>query len=178
MNVVVAAVGQRNLPRSEHDFVRKIGFYVARKGNTVISGGADGCDTLFLEGAIAAGGIGRIYLPWPGFGEGRHPAGAEIYATDFTPDVVDLAASNHPIWNSLSTGVRRLMCRNAQLAKLADQMIAYPRRGGDTPLGGTAHAMHCAETLGRRVYDLSDSVTYGRYVDLIAKREEEAKSTK
>ncbi len=62
-NKAVALVGSRNLSIAGAEFARAVGQAAARAGVTVISGGAEGADSIVQRAAIAAGGTVVCFRP-------------------------------------------------------------------------------------------------------------------
>ena len=67
MNKTYAGIGSRETPDDIIEFMMKCGAYLANKGYTLRSGGADGADLAFERGCDKYDGIKEIYLPWTGF---------------------------------------------------------------------------------------------------------------
>jgi hypothetical protein len=129
-------------------------------GWTLRSGGAEGADTAFENGARRANGPCdpcEIYLPWPNF-QGR--SGPDCYL--LTPEAVALAATlQHPRWNFLSQGARKLLSRNMHqicgkdLQSTCDFVICYTKNGSGS--GGTGFALKLAKQKNVPIFD------YGTY---------------
>lgn len=80
--------------------------FLAQKGYTLRTGGADGADNAFLEGCRAGNGKVELWLPWQGFNGHR---------SEFTPDrneLYQIASLLHPAWKGLKDSVKRLHSRN------------------------------------------------------------------
>ena len=109
---------------------------LARDGYTLRSGGADGADKAFENGARYGGGQTEIYIPWSGFngrstGIVRNSLGAEA-----------LAQSVHPAWERLTPGGRKAHTRNVHQVLGLDLRTPSPVRGLLDPgrVHGSGHA--------------------------------------
>lgn len=106
MSKLYAGIGSRMTPQNILDRMRELARQFSESGYTLRSGGADGADSAFEEGARRAGGQIELWLPWRGF-NGRD-------GVAWLPSEAHhgMAESLHPAWRSLSPGVRRLHARN------------------------------------------------------------------
>mgnify|MGYP000898904686 CR=1 FL=1 len=125
---IYAGIGSRATPPAERDRMRAIAANLAREGWILRSGGANGADAAFEEGALAAGGRAEIFLPWAGFN--GHPDGIAADRLAIRGEAERIAATFHPGWERLRRPVRALMTRNVH------QILG---RGLDTP----AHMVVC-----------------------------------
>lgn len=116
---------------------------LARMGYTLRSGGADGSDTAFEEGANAMGGPKEIYLPWEGF-NGRS---SKLY--NISEEAMSLAAAIHPAWDKLKQGAKKLHARNTyqvlgpHLNQPSRWLICWTEGGKE--IGGTRTAIVLAK---------------------------------
>ena len=99
-------VGSRGTPAVVLDFMAAMAATLARRRWVLRSGGADGADTAFEDGALSAGGSTEIFLPWPGFN--GHPS--RLCSVD--AQALSRAAKMHPVWEHLSSGAQKLHGRN------------------------------------------------------------------
>ncbi len=99
-------VGSRKTPAAVLDFMADIAAALARQRWILRSGGADGADTAFEDGALSAGGSTEIFLPWPGFN--GHPS--RLCSVD--AQALSRAAEMHPVWERLSSGAQKMHGRN------------------------------------------------------------------
>ena len=99
-------VGSRETPDAVLDFMADLAAALARQGWILRSGGADGADTAFEEGALSVGGATEIFLPWPGFN--RHRSRLSSVGTE----ALGRASQMHPVWGRLSSAVQKLHGRN------------------------------------------------------------------
>ena len=137
------------------------------------SGGADGADSAFEKGALKAGHIMEIYLPWPGF-QGRYDY-CDINAMYAHPDAHKIASQYHPKWNMLKRGAQALHSRNVcqilgkNLKTPSKFVICYTPNGSGS--GGTGQALRMARAYGIPVFDLGLYADYSDtdriYSDLI-----------
>jgi hypothetical protein len=101
-----AGIGSRETPPDVLKRFEVFARMAANQGLILRSGGADGADSAFEQGAIAAHGMMEIFLPWEGFNHNTstlHPPTADAYR---------LASTTHPAWNRLSRPAKLLIARN------------------------------------------------------------------
>jgi hypothetical protein len=104
---VYTGIGSRQTPLGILALMRRAGADFARAGWTLRSGGADGADLAFEEGAMSTISAScEIYHPWPGF-NGRQSR----YSTP-SLKAVQIASAVHPAWSQLSASGRSLHARN------------------------------------------------------------------
>lgn len=142
-----AGIGSRRTPEHILELMEECGRRLAAGGWTLRSGGADGADTAFANGA--AGRCTELYLPWGRYND--HQV-ARLYSP--ATAAYDLAAKHHPAWGKLSQQVRTLHARNAHIVlgpRLDDpvRMVicwtpdgSLDGRGADS--GGTGEALRIA----------------------------------
>ena len=137
-----AGIGSRQTPKDVLDLMTRLAKCLAREGWTLRSGGAEGADTAFQNGARGEG-PSFIYRP--------HHA---------TPAAMELAAKFHPAWERCSEYAQKLHARNGfqVLGPRLDQPSKFvvcwtPGASGS---GGTGQAIRVAKAYGIDVYDLAD----------------------
>lgn len=173
-------VGSRSLPYGMYEFMVRIGYQLARQDFILRSGGADGADSAFYEGALCYAEetntevLADIYIPWNGFN--THVAGAkgiinpaairqELWATAH-----QTASEIHPAWDSCSVPAKKLHARNCfqvlghQLDTPSNFLICWapPILTGEsrTIKGGTRTAWELAKREGVRVFNLAEDSDY------------------
>ena len=129
--------------------MRLIACRLAAKCITLRSGGADGADNAFEEGAVAALGHFQIFLPWNKFNDRPANRPGYISLNDVGKPIVDqcmkLAADIHPAWGRLSFGAKKLHARNTlqvlglDLKTPSRFVVCWTPFGEDT--GGTRTAI-------------------------------------
>jgi len=157
MNFVYAGVGSRKAPDDILDRMKAIAQFLAGKGWTLRSGGANGPDTAF-EFAHDSMGVVRvrgteIFLPWQGF-NGRSSKYASV-----SKEAMELASQYIPHWQMLNWAAKLLHGRNAYQVmgwdlKTPAAMVVCWTPGGKIQ-GGTATAIKIAEGHGIPVYNLA-----------------------
>ena len=150
-----AGIGARATPSSVRADMTAIAAWLARTGWHLATGGADGADTAFAEGAPA--GQRTLYLPWPGYN--GHAAPDCLVLTGFELGAcMAIAADLHPAWERCSRAVRKLHARNAavilgaSLDRPVNAVVAWSPGGVVT--GGTGMAIRIAQAHGIRVLNL------------------------
>ncbi len=140
-------VGSRKTPQQILDLMCGIAKYLQGHGYTLRSGGADGADLAFENGA----------------GLDKHI----FYAKDSTPQAEAIAAQFHPAWNRCSAFAKRLHGRNSfqvlgpELNVPSKFLICWTpdgcKRHVDRTIhtGGTGTAISIADANGIGVYNLA-----------------------
>ena len=147
-----AGIGSRETPDDIMQVMIYLGTRLGKLGYTLRSGGADGADSAFEEGAIGAGGNAEIYLPWKGFNSNSSP----LY--DISPEALKIAEQFHPAWGRLNQAAKKLMARNCHqvlgnaLNDPVDFVIAWTKDGKAS--GGTGQAIRIANHYNIPVYNL------------------------
>jgi len=124
-----AGIGSRTTPYSICGIMTEIARMLNLEGYTLRSGGADGADTAFKNGA---GDAWEVFRP-----------------KDATPKAVEEASKFHPAWDKCNDYVRKLHGRNAQiilgrdLSKPVDFTMLWTP-GGKT-IGGTGLGIRISE---------------------------------
>lgn len=148
-----AGIGSRETPGHVCSLMTKIAEYLAIRDFTLRSGGANGADTAFEEGAEAK----EIFLPWKGFNGNASP----LFMP--TAEAMEMAKKYHPAWHKLSRGGRLLMARNCHqmlgldLKTPVDFVICWTKNAEGS--GGTGQAIRIARDLDIWVNDLADDTT-------------------
>jgi len=144
--MLYAGVGSRETPAHILTVMHDYAAAKARTGAILCSGGAQGADSAFEDGADSEGGVSRIYTVDD--------------VTDKHKEAYALAEGCHPAWNKLPTYVRKLMVRNVfivagpEVDRPVDYVLAWTPNGCVT--GGTGHTLRVARRLGVPSYNLHD----------------------
>lgn len=153
-------IGSRDTPEHIMKIMHAVGAYLYTEGWTLRSGGAEGADLAFEQGAVHeqvapvhAMGL-EIYLPWKGFNHSTsnlHPG-----LLPFSQDEIDFAARYHPAWHRCSPAAQKMHTRNVR------QIIGHESVCGEHVVpskfvicwtvggqlkGGTAQALRIAQGL-------------------------------
>jgi len=152
-----AGIGSRKAPKSILSWCKLLAKELAREGYTLRTGGAEGCDTAFLEGAFAVDpSLVELYLPWPGFTSNLR-SGCKVFKNP-KHGAFEIAGRvwkhrGRDNWDSVKKSVKSLMARNVHqiLGKSLDLpvkfVICWTPEGKD--VGGTAQALALA-----RIHDI------------------------
>lgn len=147
-----AGIGSRQTPPDVQDLMREIALMLCREGWTLRSGGAEGADKAFEEGAD---GQKEIFLPWRKFNNST----SDLYCPP--PIAFEIAAAHHAGWQSLNQSARNLMARNVQqvlgqhcrVADASEIVICWTADKADGTFiptsretGGTGQAIRVAAT--------------------------------
>ncbi len=149
----VGAVGSRDLDEPSAHYARALGKNVAKKGWTLVSGGAKGVDTLAMEAALLAGGAGLCILA-----DSLIKASVKSsYRTGLLEERLVLVTPYYP---EATFSVGNAMGRNKFIYLLADRTVVVCSRAGS---GGTWEgAIEALERLKRPVYvRMDERVTEG-----------------
>ena len=169
-----AGIGSRSTPADVLAQMRLMGSRLARLGMHLRSGGADGADSAFEDGALDIGVASSIFLPWPRF-NGR--------ASGIVPDLAkggEIARLHHPAWERLTEGARRLHSRNSYqvlgeflndparfvLCWTADGCEGAASRSKKT--GGTGMAIAIADLHGIPVINMANEGWHAKLLTVLA----------
>lgn len=157
---VYAGIGSRETPPDVLDLMRRLAGLLGSLGFTLRTGGADGADTAFEQGAT--GGMTEVFLPWPGF-NGYQPL--TMLRRPKAPEAYRIAAAAHPGWHRLGDAAKSLHARNAHQVLGADLkapaalVLCWTRDGATekttSRTGGTGQAIRIAVAHGVPVYNLA-----------------------
>lgn len=151
-----AGIGSRDCPKEVFNQIVKTAYWLAMKGYTLRSGGADGCDK--------AKGQKEVYLPWAGFNSSKS---AKVV---HKKEAFEIAEKYHPRFNTLKDSVKKLQARNSHqvlgedLGTPCDFVICYTKDGLGN--GGTGQALRIAKDYNIPIFD------FGKYPELGLCREE------
>lgn len=150
---IYTGIGSRETPSATLEHMIRIAVTLAQRGFTLRSGGADGADDAFEQGAQLARAPMEIYLPWAGFNgrtkSPRYPG----------PEAFDMAAKFHPAWQHCKEGAMKLHARNcyqvlgADLRTPTQFVICWTPRGSGE--GGTGQALRIAKAYNIPIFDLA-----------------------
>jgi hypothetical protein len=153
-----AGIGSRETPANVLVLMTRLAAYLGGLNFRLRTGGAQGADTAFEQGAPE--GMTDLFLPWPGFnGHARarllRPTGKAHW----------IARRYHPTWDQLSPGVRALHARNVHQVLgtrcvLRSALIVCWTPDGATEettshTGGTGQAIRLAVAHSVPVYNLA-----------------------
>jgi len=155
-------VGSRETPARVLEQMSSLAAALAQAGFTLRSGGAEGADAAFEQGArTVAGAHMQIYLPWRGFNGNPSP----LYTVERR--ALDVARRVHPAWHRLSPAARKLHARNCyQVLGLSFDVpsqfvVCWTSDGCESACtrsvktGGTGTAIELAERHGVPVFNLN-----------------------
>ena len=151
-----AGIGARSTPPGILADMTRIAQWLHRTGWHLNSGGANGADRAFADGASPH--APTLYLPWPGY-NGHSGPDARLLSPAERTACQRLAAELHPAWGRCSRGVRALHARNAAIVlgpglnRPVHAAIAWTPRA--EIVGGTGIAMRMAERAGVPVLNLA-----------------------
>lgn len=168
--IYYAGIGARKTPQNVLNNMGKLANYLSKNGCTLRSGGADGADTAFANGATQ--NI-KVYLPWGSFNIASVMKSVNVPNTTVDShvceDALKLASKYHPNWDACSQGARKLMGRNMYqiLGKSLVTPVSFVACW--TPegkiVGGTGQALRVAQD-----YDI-EIINFGNTsLDAIEKR--------
>ena len=110
-----AGIGSRKTPPTVLNDMKTMAQWLDRQGWRLHSGGANGADTAFAQGARA--NQRDIFLPWASYNQHQKDPFAQPLAPDRQKSALKMAAALHPTWHKCNNTTRQLHARN----------------GGDTP---------------------------------------------
>jgi hypothetical protein len=152
-NRAYTGVGSRSTPPEVLATIKTIAEFLAKKGYTLRSGGANGADSAFEEGADKGSGKKEVYLPWLNFNDNK--------STLLWPQAAwKMAEEIHPAWDKCSVNVRCLHARNCcqvlgyELDSPSEFLICWTENGEE--IGGTATAIKLAKKHKIKVFNLGE----------------------
>lgn len=169
-HVYYTGVGSRDTPKTQCEALKAIATSLAHARYTLRSGGAEGADTAFEDGAKeflirSPKQLYDIYLPWDGF-EGRKKSLNHHIPEDCHPmlwaEATRIAKATHPDWNACSKGSKTLHTRNVfqvlghTLDNPSKFLICWApvdRKGA--PKGGTATAWNIAKEHSVKCFNIN-----------------------
>ena len=143
--LIYAGIGARATPAATLRDMTVMAGWLGRTGWHLATGGADGADSAFAEGAPA--GQRTLYLPWRGY-NGHGGPDCRVLSPAALSACMDIAARLHPAWHRCSNAVRKLHARNAavllgrELDRPVDAVVAWSPDGA--VVGGTGMALRIA----------------------------------
>jgi len=172
MQRVYTGIGSRKTPEDICLAMRRIAAFLSAT-HWLRSGGAQGADRAFEDGARDAGGCGVIYLPWASAHGGRLNADNDRfhYVVGASDSAHEIAQRFHPAWNRCSPAARLLHARNVYqvLGRTLDRptscVVCWTQDGAD--LGGTAMAIRVARHAGIPICNVGSPAFQGRSIDWI-----------
>ena len=158
-----AGIGSREITIAEANKIRIIAGKLSKKF-IVYSGNASGSDIAFQKGSR---GNCVIYLPWNGFNkEEYNPADSlAYYDVGNTTIGKEYAQKFHPVYSSLGSGAKKLMCRNThQILGYQEhprvRFVVFCSTEVDAQVqGGTFQAVRIARSLGIPTFNIRNNET-------------------
>ncbi len=157
MNKFYCGVGSRQTPDYICQAFTKFASHLSDLGYTLRSGGADGADLAFEDGANKK----QIWLPWLGFNNSKEKF---IFCKELTEPVARLVINNQH-WNRLSEAGKKMHCRNVHqvLGNLVDETVSefvLCWTKDAEVIGGTATAIKLANLFDIPVFNFGKCNTY------------------
>lgn len=155
MNKIFAGIGSRETPPEILEKMKAIAKFLSERGYTLRSGGADGADNAFEQGATKK----EIYLPWNNY-NGRKVDNISFFS-ELSNKHFTLAESIHPAWEKCSAGAKKLHARNTQqilgkdLNSPCDFVVCWTK--GGEKVGGTSTAIRLSELHNIPVFNIGSA---------------------
>lgn len=152
-----AGIGSRGTPTHIQEYFGSLAAFLATKGFTLRSGGAQGADKAFEIGCDKVNGSKEIYLPWKNF----EKSNSNLIVSN--PKAYEIAEQFHPYWQNLKDGAKKLQARNSHqvlgmdLETPSQFVICWTKNGKSQ--GGTGQAIRIANHYGVPVFDAGKYVT-------------------
>ena len=153
--LIYAGIGARKTPEPVLTVMRRMAWYLASKGWHLHTGGADGADRAFAEGAPV---LRTVFLPWRGYNGWSGP-GTVSFGDRALAKLYPFAAAHHDAWERCSPAVRKLHARNVAIVggvpngEPVRAVICWSEGGRAT--GGTGLAIRLANSAGVPVFNLA-----------------------
>ena len=175
--MIYAGIGSRETPPDICQWMQDFAEAMARQKVLLRSGGADGADLAFEQGArrIIDAPM-EIYLPWANFNDNP----SRLYGV--TPAALKLAQTVHTAWERLGSGAQKLHGRNTYqvLGKTLDKPVdfvicwtkdgCYNEKTRQRGTGGTATAIVLADRWQRPVFNLKNEDSFEALSQFLAER--------
>ena len=162
---VYTGIGAREAPADVCSIAEELGYHLGLAGWKLRSGAAEGMDKAFEYGALRAGAPMELSLPWKGYNHSESPCFA------ITQSALDLAASLHPAWGQLSSGIRKMLASSCyqtlgrDLTTPSRFSICWTEDGCESEkkrtkrTGGTATGIVLADRNGIPLYNLRNNAS-------------------
>lgn len=166
-------VGSRQTPEDIQQLMFDLAFKLSQEGWVLRSGGAEGADTAFEDGATNsfAEHTPEIYLPWITFNNHDSMSCGAIVPSRFDNwnKATEIAKSIHPAWDRLSPAAKTLHTRNCyqvlgkDLSTPSRFLVCYaePLKDGSVK-GGTRTSVVLAQQHNIPVFNLWHNDTQNR----------------
>jgi hypothetical protein len=162
--MIITIIGSRNISYTERNTLYLLSGKLARRGHTIVSGGAAGSDHAAYMGAIHAipNPDIQIWLPWNGFSNYTVDNKQFYMLDDFMSDFAfNTLLDNGVSWiNRIGPAIQKLYCRNVFQILTKDysktDLVIYCAdvNKNNTVRGGTAIAVHLAWALGIPTFNI------------------------
>lgn len=161
---IYTGIGSRETPADVLEKMTEIAQTLSVQSFVLRSGGADGADKAFEDGALKK----EIYLPWPGFN------GNQSRLSVISEKAKKIAAEHHPAWNKLKESIQKLHARNTyqilgyDLVLPSDFVLCWTPDGCESQktrtfkTGGTGTAISLASSFNIPVFNLKNQDAYQR----------------
>jgi len=150
---VALVVGTRDPGESMVQACQRVVTSLVNQGVTIVSGGADGIDTIAVSTAVAQGGKARVILPWPRRytleGQGTCDISVQVLEGQYAAEKRKVVMDVHPAPRRLSEGAVKLHMRNVEMVDIIRReggvVYAIPSWWNGEYTGGTAMAIRLCE---------------------------------
>lgn len=149
--MIYTGIGSRKAPKDILDIIESLGVFFARKGFTLRSGHATGCDQAFERGCNKAFGKKEVWLPWKGF------EGSDSIYIGVNKESLAMAKCYHLGWDAMDVGSKKLHARNCHqvlgvdLSTPSKFLVCWTPEGHGG--GGTGQAIRIAKSLNIPIFD-------------------------
>jgi predicted Rossmann-fold nucleotide-binding protein len=161
----IAIIGTREPSREKFELLRDIAAYLARKGHTIATGGAYGCDQAAMEGASSVNPqLLQVFLPWVSYNKEIVPANCIVF-TNQSKEAIESVKIYHPAYDRLTQGALKLHARNYDIINGCKYVIALPshKPGG----GGTGQGIRIATDMRIKLYNMLDDAICDKFIEMI-----------
>lgn len=149
-----AGIGSRETPLEIGEIMTMLSSILEKENYILRSGGANGADTFFEQGI--KNDNKEIYLPWKNFNNNS----STLF--NISEDAINIAKRYHPVFDTLSSGAKKLMARNVYQVlgydlKTPSEFILCWTKNGKLK-GGTSQAIRIANDYGINVINLGNPI--------------------
>lgn len=171
-----AGLGDNQTPENILEVIRITAILLAHDAHLCITGGCQGAEQAFANGALIAGGRVRIFLPWQSFESlwiAKLPTDRTEIITLQEDDkaAFDSVKTFHPAYDKLTPSVKAINARYFNILANAQMLICWTKEG--KLIGSTGQAIRIATYMHLPIFNLGIQETLDKMIAKIHERKQE-----